>query len=125
MVPGMANLAPALFVRLQAAADGGAAAESAELQRQVTAIARIYQQGPWLAALKAACAMLGLGNGRPAPPLAPALPAARERIAALLEGGGAGAAPGATRRRAGPPPLRWAARARAPSPSGSRPRARG
>ena len=99
MVPGMANLAPALFVRLQAAADRGVAAECAELQRQVTAIARIYQQGPWLAALKAACAMLGLGNGRPAPPLAPALPAARETIAALLEEAGLEAAAGATRSR--------------------------
>jgi dihydrodipicolinate synthase/N-acetylneuraminate lyase len=99
MVPGMANLVPALFVRLQAAADCGAAAECAELQREVTAIARIYQQGPWLAALKAACAMLGLGNGRPAPPLAPALPAARETIAALLEEAGLEAAAGATRSR--------------------------
>lgn len=99
MVPGMANLAPALFVDLQAAADRGAAAECAALQRRVTAIARIYQQGPWLSALKAACAMLGLGNGRPAPPLAPAAPAAREAIAALLDEAGLGAAAGAMRTR--------------------------
>ena len=65
------------------------------LQRRVTAIARIYQQGPWLSALKAACAMLGLGNGRPAPPLVPAAPAAREAIAALLDEAGLGAAAGA------------------------------
>jgi dihydrodipicolinate synthase/N-acetylneuraminate lyase len=97
MVPGMANLAPALFVRLQAAADRGAAPECAELQRQVTAIARIYQQGPWLSALKAACAMLELGNGRPAPPLAPASPAAREAIAAFLDEAGLGVAAGGAR----------------------------
>jgi 4-hydroxy-tetrahydrodipicolinate synthase len=88
MVPGMANLAPALFVSLQAAADRGAAAECARLQQQISALARIYQQGPWLAALKAACAMLGLGNGRPAPPLASAAPATRRTIAALLDEAG-------------------------------------
>jgi 4-hydroxy-tetrahydrodipicolinate synthase len=99
MVPGMANLAPALFVSLQAAADRAAAAECARLQQQITALARIYQQGPWLSALKAACAMLGLGNGRPAPPLAPAAPAAREAIAVLLDEAGLGVAAGAARSR--------------------------
>ena len=99
MVPGMANLAPALFVSLQAAADRGAAAECARLQQQITALARIYQQGPWLSALKAACALLGLGNGRPAPPLAPAAPAAREAIAVLLDEAGLGVAAGAARSR--------------------------
>jgi 4-hydroxy-tetrahydrodipicolinate synthase len=88
MVPGMANLAPALFVSLQAAAAPRSAAECARLQQQITALARIYQQGPWLAALKAACAMLGLGNGRPAPPLGSAAPAARQTIAALLDEAG-------------------------------------
>ena len=44
------------------------------------------RQGPWLSALKAACAMLGLGNGRPA-------------IAAILDEVGLSAAAGATRSR--------------------------
>ncbi len=43
--------------------------------------------------------MLGLGNGRPAPPLAPAAPAAREAIAALLDEAGVGAAAGGARSR--------------------------
>jgi hypothetical protein len=43
--------------------------------------------------------MLGLGNGRPAPPLTIAAPAAREAIAALLDEAGLGAAAGAARSR--------------------------
>ena len=94
MVPGVANVALGLFVELGRAATRAAAPECAALQQRVTALARIYQQGPWLSALKAACAMLGLGNGRPAPPLAPAVPAARDAIAALLDEAGLGAAAG-------------------------------
>jgi hypothetical protein len=44
----------------------------------------VYEQGHWLPALKHACAKLGIGNGRPAPPLEPAEPAARAAIADLL-----------------------------------------
>jgi len=89
MVPGLANVVPALFVELQAAADRGAAAECAVLQRRVAALAQLYRQGPWLAALKAACALRGLGNGRPAPPLLPASAADRDAVRALLEEAGA------------------------------------
>jgi 4-hydroxy-tetrahydrodipicolinate synthase len=85
MVPGLANVAPALFVALQAAADRGAAAECARLQDRITALAQLYREGPWLAALKAACQMLGLGDGRPAPPLVPATTAARAAVRARLE----------------------------------------
>jgi len=88
MVPGLANVVPALFVALQAAADRGAAAECAALQRRVAALAQLYRQGPWLAALKAACALRGLGNGRPAPPLLPATAADRDAVRALLEEAG-------------------------------------
>ena len=51
----------------------------------MTELTRVYEQGNhWLPALKGACAQLGLGNGRPAPPLEPAGDAARAAIAALL-----------------------------------------
>jgi 4-hydroxy-tetrahydrodipicolinate synthase len=50
---------------------------------------RSNRQGPWLAALKAACAMRGIGNGRPAPPLLPAAPADQEAVRALLREAGA------------------------------------
>ena len=89
MVPGLANVVPALFVALQAAVDRGDAAECARLQRRIAALAGLYRQGPWLAALKVACAMRGLGNGRPAPPLSPATSADRAAVRRLLEEAGA------------------------------------
>ncbi len=46
MVPGLANVVPALFVELQAAVDRGDAAECAELQRRIAALAGLYRQGP-------------------------------------------------------------------------------
>ncbi len=60
------------------------AVRATSLQAQVTELTRVYEQGHWLPALKGACAQLGLGNGRPAPPLEPAGDAARAAIAALL-----------------------------------------
>jgi len=99
MVPGLANVAPALFVELQAAADRGAAADCARLQQRISALAEVYRQGPWLSALKAACAMLGLGNGRPAPPLVAAAPADRDAVRALVEAAGLAAPAHAGRRR--------------------------
>jgi 4-hydroxy-tetrahydrodipicolinate synthase len=89
MVPGLANVVPALFVELRAAVDRGAVAECADLQRRIAALAQLYRQGPWLAALKAACALRGLGNGRPAPPLLPASAADRDAVRALLDEAGA------------------------------------
>lgn len=49
--------------------------------------------------LKAAYAMRGLGNGRPAPPLAPATATDREAVRALLEQAGQAEPVGATRLR--------------------------
>ena len=88
MVPGLANVAPALFVALLAAADRGEAAECARLQTRISRLAHLYRQGPWLDALKAACAALGLGNGRPAAPLVAAAPSDRRAVEALLEEAG-------------------------------------
>jgi 4-hydroxy-tetrahydrodipicolinate synthase len=83
-VPGVANIAPRLCVDLVRAAHAKDSARATQLQEQVTGLTRVYEQGHWLPALKAACAQLGLGNGRPAPPLEPAGDAARAAIAALL-----------------------------------------
>ena len=67
MVPGLANVVPALFV----------------------ALAQLHRRGFWLAALKATCALRGLGNGRPAPPLPPASAADRDAVRRLLQEAGA------------------------------------
>lgn len=84
LVPGMANFAPALFVALHRAAAKGDAAECARLQAQITDLCTLHTHGHWLPALKAACAMLGLGNGIPSPPLLPAGEAERRAIESIL-----------------------------------------
>jgi len=84
LVPGMANFAPALFVALRAAAAKGDAAECARLQEQITDLCTLHTHGHWLSALKAACNMLGLGNGVPSLPLLPATPEHRREIEAIL-----------------------------------------
>jgi len=84
LVPGMANFAPALFVSLHRAAANADAAACASLQDQITDLCILHTHGHWLPALKAACAMLGLGNGLPSPPLLPNAPEQRQAIAAIL-----------------------------------------
>jgi 4-hydroxy-tetrahydrodipicolinate synthase len=84
LVPGMANFAPALFVALYRAAATGDVAACAGLQEQVTDLCTLHTHGHWLPALKAACAILGLGNGVPSPPLLPATPEQRRAIETIL-----------------------------------------
>ncbi len=84
LVPGMANFAPALFVALRRAAARGDAANCSHLQAQVADLWVLHEQGHWLPALKAACALCGLGNGLPSPPLTPATEAQRQAIRAIL-----------------------------------------
>ncbi len=84
LVPGMANFAPALFVALHRAAAVGDAAACARLQEQITDLCTLHTHGHWLPALKAACAMLGLGNGVPSHPLLAATAEQRHAIAAIL-----------------------------------------
>ena len=84
LVPGLANVAPASFAALHQAAVAGDAPGAARLQIEVTDLGGIYAVRHWLPALKAACALLGLGTGLTAPPLAPATAAERETIGAVL-----------------------------------------
>jgi 4-hydroxy-tetrahydrodipicolinate synthase len=84
LVPGLANVAPALMVALREAAAKGDTPTCARLQEAVEDLAAVYAQGHWLPALKAAMALLGIGTGRPAAPLAPADEGQRQAIAAVL-----------------------------------------
>jgi len=85
VVPGLGNVAPSLMVALCRAAARGDAAECARLQDEVTALCEIYGgDGHWLPSLKAACAVLGLGNGAPAPPLVSLADDGRARVSALV-----------------------------------------
>jgi len=84
LVPGLANVAPALLVELRAAAARGDVAGCLRAQAAVEDLGDLHTHGHWLPALKAACAMLGLGSGLPAAPLAPATETERTRIRAVL-----------------------------------------
>jgi 4-hydroxy-tetrahydrodipicolinate synthase len=84
LVPGLANVAPALVVALRESAAKGEAAECVRRQAALEDLTTLYQQGHWLPALKAAVALLGIGTGRPAPPLAPAGEPQRAAVAAIL-----------------------------------------
>jgi 4-hydroxy-tetrahydrodipicolinate synthase len=85
LVPGLANVVPGLFTALRRAAGLGDATRCRELQREIEDLTALHAQGHWLPALKAACALVGLGSGTPAPPLAPARETERLAIAAILE----------------------------------------
>jgi 4-hydroxy-tetrahydrodipicolinate synthase len=84
LVPGMANFAPARFAELHRAATEGDAATCARLQAAITDLEALHAHGHWLPALKAACALCGLGNGIPCPPLVPATAEHKEAVAAIL-----------------------------------------
>ena len=84
LVPGLANVAPALLVALREAAARGDVTTCARIQTELEDLAQLHAHGHWLPALKAACALLGLGVGVPALPLVPATGAERHAIAAVL-----------------------------------------
>jgi 4-hydroxy-tetrahydrodipicolinate synthase len=85
LVPGLANVAPALFVALREAAAKGDAPTCTRLQETIEDLGTLHAQGHWLPALKAACAALGFGTGVPVAPLAPADPGQRRAIVAILQ----------------------------------------
>jgi dihydrodipicolinate synthase/N-acetylneuraminate lyase len=104
LVPGLANVAPALMVELREAAARGDAAACARLHAAVVDLCAMYEVGHWLPALKAACAMIGIGSGTPSLPLVPASEAERRTIATVLTRHGigpAGAGRGGARATAG------------------------
>jgi 4-hydroxy-tetrahydrodipicolinate synthase len=92
LVPGLANVVPTLFVELRQAASRGDAATCTRIQTAILDLCAIHEIGHWLPALKAACAMVGIGNGAPSLPLVPSTEAERRAIAAVLARHGIGPA---------------------------------
>jgi 4-hydroxy-tetrahydrodipicolinate synthase len=84
LVPGLANLVPALMVELREAAARGDGAACTRVQGAILDLCSIYEVGHWLPALKAACAMMGIGSGVPGLPLEPATETERRAIAGVL-----------------------------------------
>jgi 4-hydroxy-tetrahydrodipicolinate synthase len=92
LVPGLANVVPALLVELRGAASRSDAAACARVQAAILDLSAIYEVGHWLPALKTACAMIGIGSGTPALPLVPPAEVERRAIAAILARHGLGPA---------------------------------
>jgi 4-hydroxy-tetrahydrodipicolinate synthase len=92
LVPGLANVVPALFVELRLAASRGDAAACMRIQAAIADLCAIHEVGHWLASLKTACALVGIGAGLPAPPLVPSTDAERREIATALGRHGIGPA---------------------------------
>lgn len=88
IISALANLAPRLLRNLQQAVEEGDREAALEAQRRVTEAARVFDQGYWLAALKAALAELGIGSGRSARPLPECTPQQREAIRRQLRESG-------------------------------------
>lgn len=84
LVPGLANVVPHLFVDLVRAAKAGDPAAMRRRQEEINVVGTLHAHGHWLSALKAACALAGIGTGRPALPLTPVTLAQRQQIAAIL-----------------------------------------
>jgi 4-hydroxy-tetrahydrodipicolinate synthase len=84
LVPGLANVAPGMFVKLCHAAAERDTVAATQLQAEIEDLAALYAQGHWLASLKGACALLGIGTGAPAPPLVPANDEERRVLQAIL-----------------------------------------
>lgn len=82
LVSALANVAPRLVQAVQRAVADGARDRARAAQREVTRVARLFDQGYWLSALKVALAQQGFGSGRIARPL-PEL--SREQAARVRE----------------------------------------
>jgi dihydrodipicolinate synthase/N-acetylneuraminate lyase len=85
VISALANIAPTMLQGLaEAVADGNREA-ALEKQRRISDVARLFDEGYWLSALKAALAEMGFGTGRLAGPLPPCTEEQRLRIEGCLE----------------------------------------
>ncbi len=69
VISALANIAPKLLQQVASAVASGDRAAALRAQRRITEIARLFDEGYWLSALKVAVAILGFGSGRAARPL--------------------------------------------------------
>jgi dihydrodipicolinate synthase/N-acetylneuraminate lyase len=83
-VSAMSNFAPRLLRQVLDAARHGNSAASAALQADTSQLARIFDEGYWLSALKAALTEIGFPVGIPSKPLPRLTDHQSARIAALI-----------------------------------------
>ena len=84
LISALANFAPDHLRRVcEAVTEGSAAA--VERQQEVSDLARLFDQGHWVSALKGALEELGLPAGDPVAPLEPCTVAQRVEIRRILD----------------------------------------
>lgn len=84
LIPGLANVAPRYFVDMVRAAGRGDVQACRDLQERVVDLSALFSYGRSLAALNAACSLLGMGGGRTVEPWIAADAEQRTAIAAIL-----------------------------------------
>ncbi len=84
LVPGPANIVPHLYVALHKARVAGDTMAWRCVATELRELYAFTRYGHPITVIKAACAALGLGDGHPAPPLAPVTPEQQEAIAAIV-----------------------------------------
>lgn len=88
LVPGLANVAPDLFVSQLAAAKRGDVESVRALQSHVDALLPLHKQGYSLAGLKAAVSSLGIGDASVARPLVPLTDTERRAVEDIVRRAG-------------------------------------
>lgn len=84
IISSLANFAPGRLQALRGAAVRRDAGDARHLQTEISRLAEVFDQGHWLACMKAVHAELGFGSGRPAAPLPPVGTEGRAAIRDLL-----------------------------------------
>jgi 4-hydroxy-tetrahydrodipicolinate synthase len=85
ITPGVANLAPRLFLDLLSAYDAGDTAEADRLQELAIRLIGLHRVRPGVPSIKALLARRGLCPPHAAPPFAPCTPAETEALAEAVE----------------------------------------
>lgn len=88
IVSTIGNFAPAMLQRIVRAVRAGDQIESLAAQRAVTDLAKVFDQGYWLAAMKTILKEMGLGTGHMAEPFPESTPDQRVQIRAILQAAG-------------------------------------
>ncbi len=88
IVSTVANFAPEMLQQIVSVVRAGNRAEALVAQRQVTDLARVFDQGYWLAAMKTVLLELGIGAGRMAQPFPDCTPEQRRTIRQILKQAG-------------------------------------
>jgi 4-hydroxy-tetrahydrodipicolinate synthase len=84
LIPGAGNVQPRYFVDLVHAAGRGDVQECRRLQERILDLWKLFAYGRGLAALYAACGLIGIGSGRPVEPWIAPDPTQRQAIEDIL-----------------------------------------